>query len=411
MNSLEQYLKPPTNNKEEEIYNEDGEKGGDENEYIENQENGNDNGENNEEYQDEQEDNIQDSNNIKIQNNEQYEDENNDIIQGINSLNNLTNKNINININKEDNQFENEENNINFDNEKNKIDYENNNFLNINENTNNETNSPDDLMNELLFKIHKIKENRAKKNNNISNDINNLNNLSNTNNIDNIIPKKTTNKNEYIGKLNVNNQVFQNNPKMKELANLLKEYSRDKNVNDKIQINFYNNNQINIIKPEVFFNNNNSKNKNIDYYGKNYENKHYISVIDGKAIIKGQRISVNNGIQKTQNYLMNKNDYNYFNKYKDNLFCFNNDKFNDKRDKYNNNNISSKMWETGNNLDYKLNNCNENSFKSNIEKNNKIEFKKFNKNYFTKDFYNEEINKINDSLFNNKDNYLNQLKK
>ena len=34
MNSLEQYLKPPTNNQEE-IYNEDGDKGEEENEYIE----------------------------------------------------------------------------------------------------------------------------------------------------------------------------------------------------------------------------------------------------------------------------------------------------------------------------------------------------------------------------------------
>ena len=96
MNSLEQYLKPPTNNQEEELYIEEGEgeRIEEENEYIQNRENGNDNGEDFIPYQ--QEANIQNSKNMKIlKNNLQYEDDNNDIVQGINSINNKETKNIN----------------------------------------------------------------------------------------------------------------------------------------------------------------------------------------------------------------------------------------------------------------------------------------------------------------------------
>ena len=420
MNSLEQYLKPPNNNQEEELYNEDGERGEDENDYIQNQENGNDNGDNNQDMPNQQGATIQDSNNINIlQSNQQYDDENNDIIQGINCINTIGNKNNNYE--KTENKYDNEDVNNNNENEKNEFEYINNNFLNMNENSNTDTNSPDELMNELLYKIRKIKENRAKANNNLENDINKINNINNnnTNNIDSLLSmglEKTKSKkfkNEYIGKLNINNQVFQNNPKMKELANLLKEYNRDKNENDKMQINFYNNNQINIVKPEVFFNNNNIKNKNIDYYDKNYEKKHYISVIDGKAIIKGQRINVNSGLQMAQNNLRDKkitfNDFNNKNK----LFDFNNDKFMEKRNKLNNTNTK---WATGNNLDFKLNNLNflnnnEINFKVNNDTDNKIKFNKLPKsNFLSKDYYNEELNKINDSLFNI-DNTQNRLRK
>ena len=252
MNSLEQYLKPPNNNQEKELYNEDGERGEEENDYIQNQENGNDNGDNNQDMPNQQGATIQDSNDINIlQNNQLYAgDENNDIIQRINCINTIGNKN---NYEKTENKYHNEDMNNNIENEKNEFEYINNNFLNMNENSNTETNSPDELMNELLYKIRKIKENRAKANNNFENDINKINciNNNNTNNIDSLLSmglEKTKSKkikSEYIGKLNINNQVFQNNPKMKELANLLKEYNRDKNENDKIQINFYNNNQIN----------------------------------------------------------------------------------------------------------------------------------------------------------------------
>lgn len=417
MNSLEQYLKPPTNNKEEEIYNEDGEKGEDENEYIENQENGNDNGENIDFTINQKGENIQDSKKIKIlQNNLNYGDEYNDIIQGINSINNVENKNLNMNmnINDEENQIENEENNKN---EKNEYQYINQNFLNINENSNNDINSKDELMNELLFKIQKIKEKRAKNNNKVANDTNKLDKINNKDNLINLGLEKTKIKKykyEYNAKLNLNNQVFNKNPKMKELVNLIKDYTRDKNENDKMQINFDNNNQINILKPEAFFNNHNTKNVNANSYDKDYKGKYYISVIDGKAIVNGQRIDVNRGFQLADNNLNNKkinnNDYNNNKNY---LFDFNTNKFLDKKNKFNN---SNQIWNIGNNLDLKLNNLNfvNNNEKSKIlnnENNNKIEFKKINKNNFlSKDFYKEELDKINNSLFNI-DRNLKKLKK
>ena len=397
MNSLEQYLKPPTNNQEEEFYNEDGEGVEEENEYIQNQENGNDNGDN-QDVQGQLDDNIKESNKLNIlQNNIQYDDD--DIIQGINSINTIENKNIN-------NQ-KNDENDVinNVENDKKEFEYINNNYLNINDNENVDINSPDELMNELLNKIRKIKESRAKSNNVFENDKNKGNN-NNRDSLLNIGLEKTKSKkikNEYLGKLNINNQLIQNNPKMKELANLLKEYNRDKNENDKIQINFYNNNQINIVKPEVFFNNNNSRNKNINYYDKNYENKHYISVIDGKAIINGQRINVNSGLYTTAKNNIKDKKINFNEIKKNKIFDFNNDKFTEKR------------WSKDNNLDFKLNNLNnlnsEINFKINNSNDNKSRLSKVSKTSFlTKDYYNEELSKINDSLFNI-DNFQNKLRK
>jgi hypothetical protein len=337
MNSLEQYLKPPTNNNEEELYNEEGEgeaegeRGEEENDYIKNRENGNDNGENIDFVPYQQDINAQNSKNMNIlKNNLQFEDDNNDIVQGINLINK---KEANTSQRKE--QFENEKNNRSTEKEKNEYDYNyvNHNFLNINENTNpiNEPNTQDELINELLIKIHKIKEKRAKSNNkkfDEANKINELNNIDNKINIDLDKTKVKKNKNEFIGKLNISNQVFQNNPKMKELANLLKEYNQEKNQNDKMQITFDNNNQINIVKPEVFFNNyNNSKNINNDYNDQNYQKKYYISAIDGKAIVNGQRIDVNSGFKNSQN-----NSINNFNlKNNKTFFDFNNEKFMEKR--------------------------------------------------------------------------------
>ena len=416
MNSLEQYLKPPKNIQKKELYNEEDEKE-EENEYFQNQENGNDNGENIDFTINQKGENIQDSKKIKIlQNNLNYGDEYNDIIQGINSINNVENKNLNMNmnINDEENQIENEENNKN---EKNEYQYINQNFLNINENSNNDINSKDELMNELLFKIQKIKEKRAKNNNKVANDTNKLDKINNKDNLIILGLEKTKikkYKNEYNAKLNLNNQVFNKNPKMKELVNLIKDYTRDKNENDKMQINFDNNNQINILKPEAFFNNHNTKNVNANSYDKDYKGKYYISVIDGKAIVNGQRIDVNRGFQLADNNLNNKkinnNDYNNNKNY---LFDFNTNKFLDKKNKFNN---SNQIWNIGNNLDLKLNNMNfvNNNEKSKIlnnESNNKIEFKKINKNNFlSKDFYKEELDKINNSLFNI-DRNLKKLKK
>ena len=192
---------------------------------------------------------------------------------------------------------------------------------------------------------------------------------------------------------------------MKELANLLKEYNQEKNQNDKMQITFDNNNQINIVKPEVFFNNyNNSKIINNDYNEQNYQKKYYISAIDGKAIVNGQRIDVNSGFKNNQNNFINNFNLN------DNkaFFDFNNEKFMEKRKYY-------KNW--GSNLDFQLNNLNfsnnnENNFKkADLGNDNKVEFKKIPKyNFLSKDYYNEKLNKINDSLFN-MDKNLNKLKK
>ena len=416
MNSLEQYLKPPTNNQEEELYIEEGEgeRIEEENEYIQNRENGNDNGEDFIPYQ--QEANIQNSKNMKIlKNNLQYEDDNNDIVQGINSINNKETKNINKK--KLENNMENEKNNTNTEKEKNEMEYDynyiNHNFLNINENTNpiKEPITQDELLNELLFKIRKIKEKRAKSSNKINetNKINEVNDIDNQKNLDLEKTKIKRNKKEYIGKLNISNQVFQNNPKMKELASLLKEYNQEKNQNDKIQINFDNNNQINIIKPEVFFNNyNNTKNINNDYNEQNYQRKYYISAIDGKAIVNGQRVDINSGFKINQNNnYKNKFSFNDLNNNKT-FFDFDNEKFMDKR-KYN------KNW--GNNLDFQKNSLNfSNNNENNLKKidgnnDNKIEFKKLPKyNFLSKDYYNEELNKINDCLFN-MDRNLNKLKK
>ena len=107
-----------------------------------------------------------------LKNNLQYEDDNNDIVQGINSINNIETKNINKK--KLENNMENEKNNTNTEKEKNEMEYDynyiNHNFLNINENTNpiKEPITQDELLNELLFKIRKIKEKRAKSSNKIN---------------------------------------------------------------------------------------------------------------------------------------------------------------------------------------------------------------------------------------------------
>ena len=406
MNSLEQYLKPPTKNQEEEkeLYKEE-ENGEKESEYIQNEDNENEIIENQESIQnngDENEDN-QNSKNKNLLDNNPIVDDDNDIIKGINLIGNIGKKDINIY--KEKNEFiYNNKKYVNNENEKNNNEYDYMNKynlnININQNSNKDLNSPEQLMKEILFKINRFKENRAKSSNKI-----NKKKIDKEINLGFQKTKIKNNNNEYIGKLNINNQVVQNNPKMKELVNILKDYNKDKNENDKIQLNFYNTNQINIIKPEIIFNNmNNFKNKNIDCYNKKNEEKYYISAIDGKAIINGQRLEVKNELQLMNDNLKNKKLYfNDFNDNKNELFYFINDNFMEKRNKLENN---KKIWNTGNNLDFKLNNFNfskknENFLKTMKESDNKKEIKKINKNNFlSKDFYNEELNKINNSLFN-----------
>ena len=231
-------------------------------------------------------------------------------------------------------------------------------------------------------------------------DITNTNEINLNNNFEILqrtikIDKSKINKNEYIGKINMNNQIIQNNPKMKEVANLIKDYNnQDKNKNDNMQINFYNNNQINIVKPDVFFNMGNQKKQNNDennYENSNNQNKYYISIIDGKAIVNGQRINVNSQYQSTpqNNNLFDRkinfnSNINNSNKY---LFNFDNDR-------------RSSFMENIKETNFKLQNLKQNYRFNNIEniKNNNKLFSKI--NFFNKEFYKEELNKIDDSLFN-----------
>ena len=319
MNKLEQYLKPPSNiNNDEEMYNASQERDEEINEYNQNEENSYDNGNQNQNIEKDENDlnneELQNSKN-QILKNYQNQEENNEIIQGINSLNNLKNQNIDTNHNENENQIDIEENKISNENIE-------QNYINPNNNRIQMKTNPDEVMNDLLFKIRKFKGNRNNQKNNVA-DKNEL-----TMNNDLKILQRTiknerlkTYKNEYIGKLNINNQIIQNNPKMKELANLIKVYNQDKNKNDNIQINFYKNNQINILKPDVFFNMGNQKKKNSEDYNfenSNNQNKHYISIIDGKAIINGQRINVNSGFQNTpqnNNLFEKKQNFYDINKY------------------------------------------------------------------------------------------------
>ena len=405
MRKLEQFLKPPSNmNLEEEMYNVSQERDEEINEYNQNEENSYDNGNQikHQENEDENYENNEELQNSKNKNfkNFKNEEDNNEIIQGINSFNYLINKNIDVEDNENEienlhdkyNQFNNQNinNNINKNNQKQ--------FLNEIDNNDQTQASPNTIMNDLLFKIKKLKGNRTMK----KSDIINSNEFNLNNNFE-ILKKAvkndkyTINKNEYIGNLNMNNQIIQNNPKMKEIANLIKDYNQDKNVNDNIQINFYNNNQINIIKPNVFFNMSNQKkqNKENNYDNSNGLNKYYISIIDGKAIVNGQRINVNSGFQTTpHNNLFEKRiDFNDISKNNNkNLFNYDEDR-------------RTSFFENKNKIDFKLPNLKRN-YNFNI-KNSKNNFKTFTKtNLFTREFYNEELNKIDDSLFNiNRERY------
>lgn len=392
MSELEQYLKPPSNlNNEEEMYNVSQEGEEELNEYEQNEENSYDNGNQMHNLENENNDineELQNSKNKKL-NNFQNQEENEEIIQGINSLKYLGNKNINIK--EKENQYNQYE-----ESKKEPTNFVNNNLNNNNNNTPLRTN-PDEIMNDLLFKIRKLKGSRTLKKNDLT-DINELNINNNFEILHKTVKneKYKNNKNEYIGNLNMNNQIIQKNPKMKEIAYLIKDINQDRNKNDNIQINFYNNNQINIIKPDVFFNMGNQKKKNTDennFDNSNNQNKYYISIIDGKAIVNGQRINVNSGFQSTpkNNLFDERINYNFNNGNKKNKYLFEFD--NERRTSFveNRNNFG---------LDLKLQNLKRNYRFNNIE-DSKNNYKIFSKtNFFTKEYYNEELNKINDSLSN-----------
>ena len=401
---------------EEEIYNEEQEREDEIDNYNQNEENSYDNGNQNEfidniENQNENENENDNELNSKNENlkNVDVDAENIKMIQGINSINNIKNQNIqnlNQNENENENQYDIEE-NIDINNNKNFSNdfYEINNVNIVNKQI---KQNPDEIMNDLLLKIRQIKGTRAIKKNDISNknDLNMDNykinknlNLKNNNNQQN-------NKNEYIGNISINNQIIQNNPKMKEIANLIKDYNQDKKNDDNIQINFYNNNQINILKPDVFFNNNQKKQNNEEEnYDTLYQNRHYISIIDGKAIINGQRINVNSGFNTMKNNMNKKFDFGDFNINKNTI----------KKNRYNNNYMfgfgkdRNSFLENKNNLDFKLKNIKKN-YRNNINnnENSKNNYRIFSKNnFFSKEFYNEELNKINDDLFNKNYEILN----
>ena len=403
MSKFEQFLKPPSNmNSEEEMYNESQEREEEMNNYIQNENNSYDNGNQNQALENENDLNeeneinnerLQNSKN-KFQKNFENEEENSEIIQGINSINNIGIKNINQNLNEEQNKYDIKDNNNNYNNNENIGP----NYMNMNMKNKPINTTPDDVMNELLFKIRKLKGNRTMQKSDVINS-NELNVNNDFNKLQRIIKtdKIKINKNDYLGKLNMNNQIIQNNPKMKEIAYLIKDYSQDKNNSDNIQLNFYNNNQINILKPDVFFNMGNQRKQNNEEYNidnSNNQNKHYISIIDGKAIINGQRINVNSGFQTTpnSNFMDKKIDFGNcnFNGNKNrskNLFNFENDR-------------RSIFLENKFNLDFKLQNMKKKYSFNNIE-NSKNNYKRFSKNnFFTKEFYNEELDKINDNLFN-----------
>ena len=391
MSKLEQYLKPPSNlNLEEDIYNASQEGEEEMVGYNQNEENSYDNGNqihNMENDNEEINEELQNSKN-KILQNIQNEVEDDQIIQGINSINNLGNKDIDLNQN--ENEYIKYDNNVN----------EQQNYIDMKENIDNNSplrTNPDDIMKDLLFKIRKIKGNRTVK----KSDITNTNEINMNNNFE--ILRKTIkndkskiNKNEYIGNLNMNNQIIQSNPKMKEIASLIKDYNQNKNKENNIQINFYNNNQINILKPDVFFNMNNpkkQKDEQNNYDNLSNQNKYYISIIDGKAIVNGQRINVNKGFEYTSknNNLFDKkiNLHNNRNIRNNTFFDFDNERRNS-------------FFENRNNLelDFRLQNLKKNYRFNNIEysKNNYRMNSKT--NFFTKEFYNEELSKIDDSLFN-----------
>ena len=111
--------------------------------------------------------------------------------------------------------------------------------------------------------------------------------------------------------------------------------------------------------------------------------------------MNGQRINVNSGFQTTpHNNLFEKRiDFNDISKNNNkNLFNYDEDR-------------RTSFFENKNKIDFKLPNLKRN-YNFNI-KNSKNNFKTFTKtNLFTREFYNEELNKIDDSLFNiNKERY------
>ena len=218
------------------------------------------------------------------------------------------------------------------------------NFLNIdiNNNTNyindnkkyskNILSQKDDILSNLLDKIKGFKEKRQQNINdnfNIKNNSNSSNNLENldkelalgleklSNNIDN------NNTNDYSNNKDVQNKriefQIQNNPKLKEIFSMINDdnsTTENKKIQQKIKEFDYGLGGANDVYKYFNSKNNNitslKKRKNYD----NASNKYYVSCIDGKAVINGER--------KETNIFNNKNIFNNFRNNKTDTFSYNN---------------------------------------------------------------------------------------
>ena len=288
MNPLEQYLKPPIKN----VPGFSGEKikknNIEEKEYFLNQDNENIIEDNNQEEFNQNEE-LNESNNN--QNNFQLDDKNDEnVIKGINYI--------------KENEIGQEPRKIG-NNNGGKIEFNDKDILNENGNEINDVNeeinkeddgNKDESLSDILNQVENFKKYRMRKNKNIiENEKNELNNM---NEISQMINKRMEmiKDRRKIENNNKNDKIIQNNQKMKELSDLLKDYNNiDKNRKYKIQLNFVHNNQINIVNPEyIFADKDDNSNKILK---KSVKNNHYISAIDGKAIINGQRLDLNNLFQ------------------------------------------------------------------------------------------------------------------
>ena len=443
MDSLAQYLKPPQEESEKNINNDENMNQDNvlenENNFEKNQENGDENGENQEQQSYHSENKFEENKNIEnLQKDLLKENENEKLeIQGVNLF---ENKQDNEDVPKSTRKNENENEN------------ENENFFN--------NDIKEDALTDILNKIHKIRETKTQ--NNISNILgeNNNNNMKNNNlnDIENILnaglekiksgirennntnnnnqktyQKISVNKNNKYN-FNINKQIVQNNPKMKELIDILKVYTYDNNSKNN------NNDYKNISKPDEFFNNNKSSKRQQIYFNEisNYhDNKHYVSCIDGKAIINGQRkeifLCTNNSnkiLNSSKNNINNSRLFEYpgkkLNLKKNNFFSnevnsldINVDSFvNNKRNK-----STCKIMKRNNTTEYnllgKLNLCNNGIRNGSRRKNEMTEGEKLNfkvnlkKDFLSKNYFKEELRRIKTGLYNkdenSKKNMINKL--
>ena len=330
----------------------------------------------------------------------------------------------------------------------------NNNINNINDNkkySKNVTSKKDDILSNLLDKIKGFKEKRQQ---NINDNFNNKNNNNNSNknlenldkeialgleklssNIDNHTTNDYSNSSKDIQNKRIEFQI-QNNPKLKEIFCMINDdNSSIQNKKNKQKFKEFDYGLGGANDVYKYFN---TKNNNITslHKRKNYgndNNKYYVSCIDGKAIINGTRKDAN----IFNNFKSNKTDniFNNINTSNDNrnIFAMNKYQFNKFENSLENNlNNLSDLNDFKNNGKYVNstrrnkpininkystnndgNNINKNSSFNSIKKpkektinfdfdmkiNNNLPIKQY-KYKLTKDYYNNELNRL-DSLFKN----------